>query len=176
MEKKHTAEEILELFCEVAPYLNSIVPQDMSVSVIKGDRYVSCVQPEHYSLPIKVGDPVTGKTAERCINNGMRVIRAVGSEMALGGIPYLVCGMPIIEDGKVIGCVLTTQMISNQEKVNNIAHSFANINNTDWKQYNRAFAHIAESYNHSAEEKRACIAHKCFGRIPIPAKKSQNTA
>ena len=36
--------------------------------------------------------------------------------------------------------------------LNNITHSFANINNTDWKQYNRAFAHIAESYNHSAEE------------------------
>ena len=87
MEKKHTAEEILELFCEVAPYLNSIVPQDMSVSVIKGDRYVSCVQPEHYSLPIKIGDPVTGKTAQACIENGMRVIRPVGSDMALGGIP-----------------------------------------------------------------------------------------
>lgn len=125
MEKKHTAEEILELFCEVAPYLNSIVPQDMSVSVIKGDRYVACVQPEHYSLPIKVGDPVTGKTAQACIEKGMRVIRPVSSDMALGGIPYLVCGMPIMDNGKVAGCVLTTQMITNQEKVNNIAHSLA---------------------------------------------------
>ena len=125
VEKKHTAEEILELFCEVAPYLNSIVPQDMSVSVIKGDRYVACVQPEHYSLPIKVGDPVTGKTAQACIEKGMRVIRPVSSDMALGGIPYLVCGMPIMDNGKVAGCVLTTQMITNQEKVNNIAHSLA---------------------------------------------------
>ncbi len=123
--KKHSAEEILDLFCEVAPYLNSVVPQDMSISVIKGDRYVACEQPEHYSLPLKVGDPVTGKTAQTCIADGVRIIRPVGSDMALGGIPYLVCGVPVKENGQVIGCILTTQMISNQEKVNKIAHSLA---------------------------------------------------
>lgn len=125
MEKKHSAEEILELFCQLTPYLNYVVPQDMSVSVIKDGKYVAYHPPTSFSLPIKVGDPVKGKTAERCLSTGLRVIQAVGSEQALGGIPYLVCGVPISEDGKVVGCILTAQMIASQEKVNNIAHSLA---------------------------------------------------
>jgi methyl-accepting chemotaxis protein len=43
----------------------------------------------------------------------------------LAEFPYLVCGVPISEDGKVVGCILTAQMIANQEKVNKIAHSLA---------------------------------------------------
>lgn len=125
LEKKHSAEEILELFCQLTPYLNYVVPQDMSVSVIKDGKYVAYHPPTSFSLPIKVGDPVKGKTAERCLSTGLRVIQAVGSEQALGGIPYLVCGVPISEDGKVVGCILTAQMIASQEKVNNIAHSLA---------------------------------------------------
>ena len=125
MEKKHTADEILELFCQVTPYLNYVVPQDMSVSVIKDGKYVAFHAADSFKLPIKVGDPVKGKIAERCLETGMRVIQAVGSDKALGGIPYLVCGMPIEENGNVKGCILTAQMIANQEKVNNIAHNLA---------------------------------------------------
>lgn len=125
MEKKHSAEEILELFCQISPYLNYVVPQDMSVSVIKDGKYVAYHPPASFSLPIKVGEPVKGKIAERCLETGMRVIQAVGSDKALGGIPYLVCGMPFSDEGKVVGCILTAQMIANQEKVNNIAHNLA---------------------------------------------------
>ena len=60
--------------------------------------------------------------------------------------------------------------------LDNITHSFTNINNTDWKKNNRTFAKITESYNHSAEEQRTCITHKGFSRIPIPAKKTENSA
>jgi predicted nucleic acid-binding Zn-ribbon protein len=125
LEKKHSAEEILELFCQISPYLNYVVPQDMSVSVIKDGKYVAYHPPASFSLPIKVGEPVKGKIAERCLETGMRVIQAVGSDKALGGIPYLVCGMPFSDEGKVVGCILTAQMIANQEKVNNIAHNLA---------------------------------------------------
>jgi len=125
LEKKHSAEEILELFCQLSPYLNYVVPQDMSVSVIRDGKYAAYHPPTSFSLPIKVGDPVKGKIAERCLETGLRVIQAVGSDKALGGIPYLVCGMPFSENGRVVGCILTAQMIANQEKVNNIAHNLA---------------------------------------------------
>lgn len=125
MEKKHSAEEILNLFAEVAPYLNNVVPQDMSVAVIVDGKYVAYEPPKTFNLPIRVGDPVKGKTAERCLETGYRVIQAVGSEQALGGIPYFVCGMPFSNNGKVVGCVLTAQMIANQEKINTIAHGLA---------------------------------------------------
>lgn len=125
MAKKHTAEEILNLFIEVSPYLNGVVPQDMSVAVIMHGKYVAYEPPKSFSLPIKVGDPVKGKIAERCLSTGNRIIQAVGSEQALGGIPYLVCGMPISENGQVTGCILTSQMIANQEKINTIAHGLA---------------------------------------------------
>jgi methyl-accepting chemotaxis protein len=81
--------------------------------------------PKSFSLPIKVGEPVKGKIAERCLETGYRIIQAVGSDKALGGIPYFVCGMPFSDNGKVVGCVLTSQMIANQEKVNSIAHGLA---------------------------------------------------
>lgn len=125
MEKKHTAEDIINLFIEISPYLNNIVPQDMSVAVIKDGIYAAYEPPKTFSLPIKVGDPVKGKIAERCLSTGCRIIQAVGSEQALGGIPYLVCGMPVKEHGQVVGCILTSQMIANQEKVNTIAHGLA---------------------------------------------------
>ena len=125
VEKKYTAAEILDLFSEVAPYVNCIVPQDTSISVIKDGYYIAYKAPETFSLPVKVGAPASGKAAERCLATGLRVVQAVGSEKALGGIPYLVCAMPFSEDGKVVGCILTAQMIGNQEKINTIAQGLA---------------------------------------------------
>lgn len=69
--------------------------------------------------------PGQGKNwRERCLSTGLRVIQAVGSEQALGGIPWFVA-YQISEDGKVVGCILTAQMIASPRKVNNIAHSLA---------------------------------------------------
>ena len=60
--------------------------------------------------------------------------------------------------------------------LDNVAHGFTNINDTYRKKKERTFDCIAECYDQSAEEKRACVAHKCFGRVPVPTKKAQNAA
>jgi hypothetical protein len=122
---KHRAEEIIDLFVDVAPYINTVMPNDVSVTVIKDGNYVAYEPGKEINLGIQVGEPARGPVAEACLRTGKRYVRAVNSSQAVGGIAYFVCGMPIKEAGKVVGCVLINQLTKDQESVNSIASELA---------------------------------------------------
>lgn len=43
MQQRHSGEEIVKLFTEVAPYINDIIIEDVGISVIKDGIYTAYV-------------------------------------------------------------------------------------------------------------------------------------
>ncbi|WFA08978.1 methyl-accepting chemotaxis protein [Tissierella sp. Yu-01] len=126
MMREYSAEEILDYFEILAPYLNEIFVEDVDVSVIKDNHYTAYVPAKTFDFKVKVGDPIPkGKASEQCIKTGEKVIRKISKEQSAFGIPYIACAYPVKNDNKVIGCVLTTQSVDNQEKIQYISNDLA---------------------------------------------------
>lgn len=123
--KKYSAEEILDAFTVLAPYLNEIFIEDVGVSVIKEGYYTSYVPGKAFSLRIKAGEPMQGQVSEQCIASGKKVTRKITKEQSAFGIPYIACAYPFKNDNKVIGCVITTQAVDSQEKIQHISNDLA---------------------------------------------------
>lgn len=119
--QKLTGEELLSRFTEIAPYINSITAEDLGISVIKGDQYVIYVPAETLNLGIQAGDSIKSPAVQSCMATGRPVTQMFNRENSKFGVSYLAHAIPVKEGDHVIGCVVTTQTISNQEKVNAIA-------------------------------------------------------
>lgn len=116
-----TGEEILQMFAELAPYINDITAEDMGVGVIKDNISLAYVPGETIDFKIKVGDPVKSELTVNCIESGKRIIQIVPIEKSPWGIPYVSCALPILEGNRVIGCVVTSQQIGVQQKIASIS-------------------------------------------------------
>ena len=123
--KNYSAEELLDYFTVLTPYLNEIFTGDVDVSVIKEGYYTSYAPGKSFDLKVKVGDPMQGKASEQCIATGKKVVRKVSKEQSAFGAPYIACAYPFKNGNKVIGCVITTQAVDNQEKIQHISKDLA---------------------------------------------------
>lgn len=123
--QRHSGEEILRMFTEMAPYINDIVVEDVGVSVIKDSVYTAYVPANSLDLGIKPGEPMKGQVSEQCVTTGTRVIRMISKDKSAFGIPYIACAFPVKEGMNTIGCIITTQTITNQEKIHNVAGNLA---------------------------------------------------
>ncbi len=122
---RRTAAEILDMFAEIAPYLNDAVAGDIGVSVIKDGVYIAYVPAESLNLGNKVGDPVKGKVSQKCLETGETITSIVSREKSAYGVPYAACAIAIKDGDKVVGCVTTTQTIDKQEKIQAAASDLA---------------------------------------------------
>ena len=125
MQQRHSGEEILRMFAEMAPYINEILAPDIGVVVIKNGFYTSYVPGRSINLGLKVGDPQKGPLVEQVAKTGERALRMVNTEQSKFGIPYLACGYPVKEGNNVIGIISTNQTIDKEEKINTIAGELA---------------------------------------------------
>lgn len=123
--QRHSGEEILRLFTEIAPYINDIVIEDVGVSVIKDGFYTAYVPGKSFDLGVRAGEPMQGQVSEQCIKNGSKVIRAITKEQSAFNIPYIACAHPIKEGITTVGCIITTQAVVNQEKIRSISSELA---------------------------------------------------
>ncbi len=123
--KNYSAEEILDSFTVLAPYLNEIFIEDVGVSVIKEGYYTSYVPGKSFDLKVKAGEPMQGKVSEQCMETGKKVIRKITKEQSAFGIPYIACAYPLKNGNRVIGCVITTQAVDSQEKIQHISNDLA---------------------------------------------------
>ena len=125
MNHSHSAESILRMLAETAPYITRLTTADTGVSVILHKHYLAYVPAKTLDLKIKPGEPMKGQVSERCIASGERIVQLVTRENSVFGIPYLACAVPVSDADGIAGCVITTQNVSALEKVNHIA---ANLN------------------------------------------------
>lgn len=117
----YSAEEILDSFTMLAPYLNEIFTEDVGVSVIKEGYYTAYVPGKSFDLGVRAGQPMQGKVSEQCMATGRKVVRKITKEQSAFGIPYIACAHPIASADRVIGCVITTQAVDSQEKISQIS-------------------------------------------------------
>ncbi len=123
--KNYSPEEILDSFTALAPYLNDIFAEDVGVSVIKEGYYTAYVPGKAFDLRLKAGEPMQGQVSQQCVTTGRKVIRKITKAQSAFGIPYIACAYPIKNADRVVGCVLTTQAVENQEKIQDISHNLA---------------------------------------------------
>lgn len=122
---RRSAAEILDMFAEVAPFLNDAVAGDIGVSVIKDGVYIAYVPAESLNLGNKIGDPVKGRVSQRCLEIGESISEIVTREKSVYGVPYAACAVPVKDGNKVVGCVTTTQTIDKQERIQTAASDLA---------------------------------------------------
>ncbi len=122
---RKSAAEILDMFAEIAPYLNNAVAGDIGVSVIKDGVYIAYAPAATLNFGNKVGDPVKGKVSQKCLETGEPITEIVSREKSAYGVSYAACALPFKDGDKVIGCVTTTQTVDKQEKIQAAASDLA---------------------------------------------------
>lgn len=120
-----TNETVLKNFAKIAPHFNNVVAEDIGISVIEGTKYIAYIPAKNLDLGNKAGDEVKGKVSLDALSTGKKIFRIVTKENSAYGIPYIACAYPIINQGKVIGCITTTQTITTHELVSSSAHKLA---------------------------------------------------
>lgn len=123
--KTYQAEEILDMFAAVAPYLNDVSFGDVGISVVKDGKYLAYAPAETLNLGNKPGDPVKGKISKKCLETGQAVVEIVTREKSAYGIPYAALAIPFKNGNTMVGCVTTTQTVDKQEKIIYVASSLA---------------------------------------------------
>ncbi len=108
MAEGYTAEEVLEAFKIVAPYLDDATPVSLGVSVVKDGVYTAYAQGGDLNLGHKVGDQMKGRVTAEAMTKGQRIVRLIPKENSSYGVAYMVCVLPIKDGDKVMGCVTTT--------------------------------------------------------------------
>jgi len=122
---RRTAGEILDMFAEIAPYLNDAIAGDISVSVIKDGVYIAYVPADTLDLGVKPGDPAKGEVSKRCLETGQSISLTIPKEKSPFGVAYAACAVPIKDGDKVAGCVITAQRTDKQEKILAVASDVA---------------------------------------------------
>lgn len=123
--QKPAGQEVLRMFTELAPYINEIFVEDVGISVIMDKTYTAYIPGKSFDLGVRAGQPMKGQVCEQCIESGERVIRMITRQESAFDIPYIACALPIKDGDSAIGCVITTQTVTNQEKVHTVAGNLA---------------------------------------------------
>ncbi len=92
-----------------------------------------------------------GKVSEQCIATGKKVIRKITKEQSAFGIPYIACAYPFKNGSKVVGCVITTQAVDSQEKIQHISKDLATSAQEYTANMEEIAATIAQLANISSE-------------------------
>ena len=124
-QKNRTASEYLEMFAELAPYFNDLIPGDVSVSVIRDGKYIAYMPGDTLDLKNKVGDPVKGTVSKSCLEKGQAVSAIISKEKSAYGFSYAANAVPFKEGPQVIGCVTTTISTEKQEKIVTVSNELA---------------------------------------------------
>lgn len=109
-------ENDLSHLLQVAHYLRQVLGEDPSYSVSDTEKYLFHSPSEKLKLGLKAGDPIKpGSIAETCIKTGKRVVKNIPREVM--GTPFTGLGIPIMDNGGVIGAIAIGIPIDTQEKV-----------------------------------------------------------
>lgn len=115
---------IFRMFIELAPYLQEIFMEDISISIQDTERIIRYLPGKTIDLGIREGDLLKkGSVSYQVIQTGIKVMRTVGREVH--GIPYVAVGYPIFHEGAVIGCITTITSIDKRERLLQMAEQLS---------------------------------------------------
>lgn len=123
--KELSGSQILDMFYDIAPYLNDTIATDIGVLIAREDKYVLYIPAEELDLKTNVGDPVLPGTTKQALDTGKQVVRVIPKEKSKYGVAYISNAMPFKDGNKVVGCVTTYQPISAIENINHATSELA---------------------------------------------------
>lgn len=123
----HSATEILEAFQLVAPYLNKLIQDDVTVGIYDTEQLLLNIPGETFSLNVKAGDPLApGDIITDAINTNSLKSAMVPKE--LFGFPLIARALPLLDDnGKVIGGVGIGTSLEKSNNLSTVAESLSAI-------------------------------------------------
>ncbi len=100
--EKETA-DLLDAFVKVAPYLNSLVQDDITIGIYDTEKLLVNIPAKTFSLNVKAGDPLQeGDIITDAIRTNQKKTSMVPKE--LFGFPLIARAIPLHdENGRVIG-------------------------------------------------------------------------
>lgn len=110
---------VIQLFAQIAPFLNLVTAADMGISVWEGDTCLIYVPANNLDFKIKPGDIMKpGSAGEVAMKEKRRVIMEMPKEKSPWGIPYIVNATPFCDtNGRPVGCIITTERTDKQDTI-----------------------------------------------------------
>lgn len=123
--REFSGSELIDMFCNVAPFINDIIAADVGVTIVKEGKYVLYIPASDLDLKTKVGEPVLSGSSKQALDTGKQVVRVIPKDKSPYGIAYLACALPFKDGDRVVGCVTTTQSVAAFEDINEVATELA---------------------------------------------------
>jgi len=123
--REFSGSELIDMFCNVAPFINDIIAADVGVTIVKDGKYVLYIPASDLDLKTKVGEPVLSGSSKQALDTGKQVVRVIPKDKSPYGIAYLACALPFKDGDRVVGCVTTTQSVTAFEDINEVATELA---------------------------------------------------
>lgn len=122
-----SAEEILEAFQIVAPYLNKLIQDDITVGIYNTEQLLLNIPGETFALNVKAGDPLApGDIITDAIKTNSPKSAMVPKE--LFGFPLIARALPLLDDnGKIIGGVGIGTSLEKSNNLFTVAESLSAI-------------------------------------------------
>lgn len=112
MSKLQKMIDVSEEIHKLMPYAQlSLTDKDMYVHAIPGDEFFLEVFSSGHTF-------MDGSIAKETVTTG-RMVSRMGNKQLTGGIPYQGTGVPLIEDGEVVGAVCIFYATTNREAIQN---------------------------------------------------------
>lgn len=110
---------VIQLFAQIAPFLNLVTAADMGISVWEGDTCLIYVPANNLDFKIKPGDIMKpGSAGEVAMKEKRRVLMEMTKEKSPWGIPYIVNATPFYDgQGRPVGCIITTERTDKQDTI-----------------------------------------------------------
>lgn len=144
MTTHYTAEQVLQAFKIVAPYLNDAIATDVGVLVAENNVVAAYAPADALNFGYKPGDTVTGKVSLRAMESGRQIVTMFNKEQSAHGVPYIACALPIKDGNKVVGCVTTTEPINSYLEVIGAVEGLSDSSQTMAATLEQLFAKSAE--------------------------------
>ncbi|SHE89039.1 Methyl-accepting chemotaxis protein (MCP) signalling domain-containing protein [Desulfofundulus australicus DSM 11792] len=109
----------IEKVLSMVPYLEELTDEYVGFAVCTRNEYVYYSAHKGQRLPIKPGDPIKPNTiAHAVINSGRRVVVTIPASVAgVGTAGYRGVGVPIKENGQVVGALIMGRAMYLEEKL-----------------------------------------------------------
>lgn len=115
---------LLDSFIEVAPYLNELTLNDIGVTITDTEKYLLFVKGKKIPQLVEKGQSIPENTVvAQCLKTGKKVINKVPADVF--GFPYIASGIPIKENGKIVGAVSFVISIDKHEQLQKLAEELS---------------------------------------------------
>lgn len=125
--QSHSAENILEAFQLVAPYLNKLTQDDITVGIYNTEQLLLNIPGETFALNVNAGDPLApGDIITDAIRSNSHKSAMVPKE--LFGFPLIARALPLTDEtGKVIGGIGIGTSLEKSNNLFTVAESLSAI-------------------------------------------------